>query len=110
MPRDPQMPPQGRPSLGLFMVRYGMGAILVVIGLVLLVVNPGGFGVDGFAMSAGSGLSVLLLNWLYRLGVNSDQERVEEEAARAYLAKHGRWPDEPARPPRASRTSKRNPA
>jgi hypothetical protein len=79
------------------MVRYGLGAILVLAGLIVLAVNPGGFGVDGFAMAAGSGLSVLLLNWLYRLGVKSDEERVEEEQARVYLAEHGRWPDDPPR-------------
>lgn len=109
MPRGSEMSAQAKPSLGLFMVRYGLGVILVVVGLILLVINPGGFGVDGFAMTAGSGLSVLLLNWLYRLGVKSDQERVDEEEARAYLAKHGRWPDEPPRAPRPARTSRSNP-
>lgn len=89
------------------MVRYGVGLILVVAGLIVLVINPGGFGVDGFAMAAGSGFSVIMLNWLYRLGVKSDLERDEEEAARVFLAQHGRWPDEP---PRAPRTSRRNPA
>lgn len=79
------------------MVRYGLGAILVGAGFIVLVVNPGGFGVDGFAMAAGSGLSVLMLNWLFRLGVKSDDERVEEEQARIYLAEHGRWPDDPPR-------------
>lgn len=92
------------------MVRYGLGVILVVIGVIVLVVNPGGFGVDGFAMAAGSGLSVILLNWLYRLGVTSDEERIDEEKARVYLAKHGHWPDEPPRPPRSRPTSRRNPA
>jgi hypothetical protein len=89
-----------RPRLGLFVVRYGLGAILVGAGFVVLVVNPGGFGVDGFAMAVGSGLSVLMLNWLYRLGVKSDEERVDEEQARIYLAEHGRWPDDPPGPRR----------
>ena len=78
-------------------VRYGIGWSLVVAGVVLLIVNPGGFGVDGFGMSAGSGFSVLMLNWLYRLGVASDGERVREEEARRYLAEHGSWPEEPRR-------------
>ena len=85
--------------LGLLAVRYGLGAILVVAGFIVLAVNPGGFGVDGFAMAVGSGLSVLMLNWLYRLGVKSDEERVDEEQARIYLAEHGRWPDDPPRRP-----------
>jgi len=93
----------GSPSLSLLIVRYGLGLILVIAGVVVLVIDPGGFGVDGFAMAAGSGFSVLMLNWLYRLGVKSDEERVEEEEARMYLAEHGRWPDEAPRPPAPNR-------
>ena len=99
MPASSPASGRSRPRLGLFVVRYGLGAILVVAGFIVLVVNPGGFGVDGFAMATGSGLSVLMVNWLYRLGVKSDEERVEEEQARIYLAEHGRWPDDPPRRP-----------
>lgn len=81
-------------------VRYGIGGVLVIAGLVLLIVNPGGFGVDGFAMAVGSGLSVLLLNWMYRLAVASEDERDQEEAARVFLAEHGHWPDDQRRVPR----------
>jgi len=77
----------------LWLVRYGVGILLVLAGVVLLIVNPGGFGVDGFGMSAGAGCSVLMLNWLYRIGITGDQERQAEEQARRYLAEHGRWPD-----------------
>ena len=102
---SPSSSPAGRSSAGLWTVRYGIGWVLVLAGLIVLVINPGGFGVDGFAMAAGSGLSVLMINWLYRLGVNSDEERREEEDARVYLAKYGRWPDQkppstPSGPPR----------
>ena len=45
-------------------------------------------------MCVGSGLALLLLNVLYRYGVKGDEERVEEEKAREYLAEHGHWPDE----------------
>ena len=86
-----------RPSVGVLLVRYGIGIALVVAGLVLLIVNPGGFGPDGFGMAAGSGLSVLMLNWLYRIGVSGDRERDQEERARRFLAEHGRWPDESER-------------
>ena len=82
-------------------VRYGIGWIMVVAGVVLLVANPGGFGVEGFSMSVGGGLSVLMLNWMFRLGVAGDRERDREEQARRYLEQHGHWPDEePKRPPR----------
>jgi hypothetical protein len=100
---------RGSPSWTLFAVRYGLGAVLVVAGVVLLVLDPGGFGVDGFAMAAGSGLSVLMLNWLYRLGVHSDQDRVREEEARTFLAEHGHWPDEAPRPTASRRGARRGP-
>ena len=51
-------------SVGLLALRYGIGVVMVVAGIVMLIVNPGGFGVDGFAMAAGGGLSVLLINFL----------------------------------------------
>src|SRR5579875_1203175 len=87
-------PPTESPSLGTLFVRYGIAAIMIVAGIVLLIVSPGGFGTEGFAMAVGGGLSVLLLNWLFRLGVSGDREREQEEAARAYLERHGHWPDE----------------
>jgi hypothetical protein len=80
-------------------IRYGVGSILIGAGVVLLIVNPGGFGVEGFGLLAGSGASILALNFLYRLGVSGDEERRREEEARVYLAEHGRWPDEPAPEP-----------
>jgi hypothetical protein len=49
---------------------------------------------DAWAMLVGAGLSVLLLNWLFRLGASGDRERQAEEDARAYFAEHGRWPDD----------------
>jgi len=67
---------------------------MVLAGIVLLVVNPSGLGVDGFAMAVGGGLSVLLINFLYRLGVSGDREREQEENARAYFDQHGEWPEE----------------
>lgn len=73
---------------------------MVAAGIVLLILNPGGFGVDGFALAVGGGLSVLMINWLFRLGVSSDLEREEEERARQYLEEHGYWPDEEPPPPR----------
>jgi hypothetical protein len=80
--------------LGINTIRYGLPAVMIVAGLVVLVVSPGGFGVDGFAMAVGSGLSVLLINFMYRVSLASNRDRDDEEAARKYLQEHGRWPDE----------------
>jgi hypothetical protein len=43
-----QPPPEApRPSVWTVIVRYGIGAVTVIAGIVMIVVNPGGFGVDG---------------------------------------------------------------
>jgi hypothetical protein len=39
-------------------------------------------------------ITVWLLNWLYRLGVQSADDRDREERARVYFDEHGRWPGE----------------
>lgn len=83
-----------RSSFWLLLVRYGLGGVMVLGGIVMIAVNPGGFGVDGFAMAVGGGLSVLLINFLFRLGASGDLEREREEAARRYLDEHGVWPEE----------------
>ena len=85
-------------SIGMVLLRYGIGAVMVLAGIVMLIVDPSGLGVDGFAMAVGGGLSVLLINFLFRLGVSSDKEREKEELARAYFDEHGEWPEEEERP------------
>jgi hypothetical protein len=81
-------------SIGMFLVRYGIGIVMVIAGVVMLVVSPSGLGVDGFAMAVGGGLAVLMINFLFRLGVSGDLERQREEEARRYFDEHGAWPDE----------------
>ncbi len=93
-------PSDGRPGPLTLFVRYGIGLIGVVAGIIVLIVDPGGFGVDGFGLLEGAGLSVLMLNWIYRIGVAGDREREHEEEARRFLEEHGHWPDEPGARPR----------
>ena len=91
-------------TLGVLFVRWGIGGILIIVGVVLFVFNVDGFGVDGFALGAGAGGSVIMINWLFRVGVAGDHDREREEEARRFLEKHGHWPDEPPparRPPSA---------
>ena len=78
----------------MFAVRYLIPAGFVVLGIVLLAIEPGGRGLEGFFMSVGAALSMVLLTWLFRAGVRGDRERDREEAARAHFDRHGRWPDE----------------
>src|SRR5512142_1275058 len=90
--------PKHHLSIGMFVVRYGIGIVMVIAGIVMLVVSPSGLGVDGFAMAVGGGLAVLMINFLFRLGVSGDLERQREEEARRYFDEHGEWPDESEQP------------
>jgi hypothetical protein len=81
-------------SLGMLIVRYGLGALMVSGGVVMLIISPAGLGFDGFAMAVGGGLSVVLFNVLFRLGLSSEADREEEERARTYFDEHGEWPEE----------------
>jgi hypothetical protein len=51
--------------------------------------------IEAGAMVVGAGLSVWLLNVLYRVGVTGDRERATEDEARDFFDRHGHWPDEP---------------
>jgi hypothetical protein len=95
---DSNAKPRGDSSPGMFLVRYGIGGVMVLAGIVMLIVSPASQGVDGFAMAVGGGLSVALLNFLFRLSVSSEEDRAAEERARAFFDEHGEWPqDEPRR-------------
>jgi hypothetical protein len=83
-----------RPRMAMLGLRYGLPAALVIAGFVILFTVEGSLRWDGWAMCLGAGLSVLLLNWLFRMGARGDLERDEEEAARDYYSEHGYWPDE----------------
>lgn len=79
----------------MFIVRYGIAGALILTGQVLIVTSSGprGAGWEGWALFTGAGLSVLLLNLLFRIGVQGDRERDREEDARRYFDEHGKWPD-----------------
>ena len=81
-------------AAGLFAVRYGIGGATILAGVVVLMAVGGDLEMYGFASALGAGLSVLLLNLLYRIGVSGDRDREREEEARRYLDEHGLWPDD----------------
>ena len=75
-------------------VRYGLPVLLVLAGLVCLAALPDSSRVEGWAGFTGAGISVLLLNVLYRVGVSGDADRDREEAARSHFEEHGEWPED----------------
>jgi hypothetical protein len=75
-------------------VRYALPAVLVLAGFAVLFAVDGALRFDGFAMLVGAGLSVALLNVLFRFGAVGDRDREQEDRAREFFSEHGRWPDE----------------
>jgi hypothetical protein len=76
-------------------VRTWLPVGIIVVGCVLAAAT--GFsetGLEGGTLLIAAGLSVWLLNLLYRVGVTGDRERDDEDRARAYFDEHGHWPDE----------------
>jgi hypothetical protein len=70
--------------------------------LALALAGVGGI-VAGHARTAVAGAGVVLLgvalivwmiNWLFRMSVESNRDRDREEEAREYFDRHGRWPGE----------------
>lgn len=94
-----------RPTV--FFFRYGLAAIFIVAGFAALLFAPPTSRYEGFSMCVGSGLSILLLNFLFRMGAKGDHDRDAEEAAREFYARNGHWPDEgpPADAPRRRPTT-----
>jgi uncharacterized membrane protein YoaK (UPF0700 family) len=76
--------------MALAAIRYGIPLALFIAGVVVGAVADS---VAGAALFFSAASAVLLLNVLYRIGVQGDKERDREDEARAYFDKHGRWPD-----------------
>lgn len=77
-------------------IRFWLPVAILAAGVLLVIVRGGDeTSFEGAAALWGAGLSVALLNWLHRMGVTGDRAREDEDQARAYFAKHGRWPDDP---------------
>ncbi|HEX8122611.1 MAG TPA: hypothetical protein VF549_15230 [Solirubrobacteraceae bacterium] len=75
-------------------VRIGLPIVICVAGIVAIVVEPNRNGLEGGGLIVSAGLSVWLLNWLYRVGVSGERERDDEDEARDFFDRHGVWPDE----------------
>ena len=81
----------------LAVTRVWLPLVIAVAGLAGIVVGQG----KTSSPWAAAGVSLLLvalivwmINWMYRIGVQSNRERDREERAREYFAEHGRWPEE----------------
>ena len=76
-------------------VRHGLPALIVLAGVVLMIAEPDR--IEAGVLLVSAGLSVWMLNWLFRLGVAGERDRDDEDRAREFFDRHGRWPDDQAR-------------
>lgn len=77
-------------------VRTWLPAIVVVGGVALICIERTETALEGGAGIIGAGLSIWLFNVLLRIGYTGEKDRVQEEDARAFFDRTGRWPDEVA--------------
>ena len=77
--------------------RLWLPIVIAVGGLVLIVLGRGN--ADSPAAALGVGLIIValivwMINWMFRMSVQSNRDRDREEEAREYFDRHGRWPDD----------------
>jgi ABC-type transport system involved in cytochrome bd biosynthesis fused ATPase/permease subunit len=87
---------RGAAGFALAVTRVWLPVAIAIVGIVGVVV---GGGKDDIV--AGAGVSLVLvalivwmINWMYRMSVQSNRDREREEEARDYFDRHGHWPDE----------------
>ncbi len=76
--------------------RVGVPLAMAVAGIVVVVVEHGR---DDSTSAAGvsliiAALIVWMINWMFRMSVQSNRDREREEEARRHFDRHGKWPDE----------------
>jgi hypothetical protein len=77
--------------------RVWLPLAIAAAGVALIIL--GGAGTDSVLAGAGvalilAGVVVWMINWMYRMSVQSNRDRDREEQAREYFDRYGRWPDE----------------
>ncbi len=95
----------GKPRAGLLVTatRIWLPLAIAVVGVVMIVLGHASVSTraDSRSLLAGGGvvvvgvaLMVWMINWMFRMSVDSNRDRDEEERAREYFDRHGHWPGE----------------
>jgi lysylphosphatidylglycerol synthetase-like protein (DUF2156 family) len=83
--------------------RLWLPLTIALAGVVLIVLGHGRVSTTGdtHTLLSAAGVALLLvavtvwmINWMFRMSVESNRDREREEEAREYFDEHGRWPDE----------------
>jgi hypothetical protein len=83
----------GRAALSATRVWLPLAIAIVGAALVAAGSAKGSLAAAGVVLM-GVALIVWMINWMFRMSVESNRERDQEEAARRYFDEHGRWPGE----------------
>ena len=80
----------------LAVTRTWLPLAIALAGVVGIVVGHGHTAAAGAGVVLlGVALMVWMLNWLFRMSLDSNREREREEKARDFFGEHGHWPGEP---------------
>lgn len=86
---------QGVKHALLTVTRVWVPLAIGIAGLVAIIIGHGRTATAAAGVSLVlAALGVWLINWLFRLSLESNRDRDREEEARRYFDVHGRWPDE----------------
>jgi drug/metabolite transporter (DMT)-like permease len=79
------------------LTRVWLPVTIALAGVVAIILG------HGHTTAAGAGVGLLIvalivwmINWLFRMSIQSNRDREDEEAARRYFDEHGHWPGEGA--------------
>ena len=81
----------------MWIVRYGLPVLLLVLGVIGIIVGHASTrspAAAGGVVFIGLALTVWMLNWMFRMSIESNQDREKEERARDFYSEHGYWPGE----------------
>jgi high-affinity Fe2+/Pb2+ permease len=96
---------RGKPRAGLAVTatRVWLPLGIAVVGAVMIVLGHASVSTraDTRSLLAGGGVVVVgiavmvwMINWMFRMSVESNRDRDEEERAREFFDRHGHWPGE----------------
>ncbi len=71
--------------------RHALPALAVLAGIISMTFGTS-TSLAGGGVLIGAGVAIWFASWLYRVGVEGDGARADEEQARRYFDRHGRWP------------------
>jgi hypothetical protein len=85
------------PAVILALIRVLLPILIGIVGIVAIVLGHARTPLAGAGVVlVGTAVIVWMINWLFRMSIQSNRDRDVEEEAREYFDRHGHWPGENA--------------